>query len=375
VPSCTEVYKQRSDAQELKTNTDLSQLKRKWAVRTPDDLRQHCSEAGGENFLIDGLFPVRTLGIVVGDSGLGKSPLLYQAALCVAAGVPFLGHAVRRGRVLYLDFENSVGQSYELISRLARHLGVNEDQKDMLVWNLSDTSAEWDHPGHTALEMIRDFKPTLAFIDSLGSYDPELEEKNSSAGRAYKSFRKVMREADTAIVSIHHRRKPSGGPGQDGPEALEGANLRRWFLQARGASVLINGCDVRLGVDEPGPACRQVKGNALALSDEDKGALVLRGFGRVGGEIQPTYLARVLDAEDGEPLGYRPLAGVELLFNDEQEDCFRRLPDSFTFKQAKQAYGRQDQATKDFLTKCKGLGILRQPAKGCYEKVTCHLAE
>jgi hypothetical protein len=355
--------------------TEIALLKRKWAIRTPSDLKRRCAETRSDAFLIDGLFPERTLGIVVGDSGLGKSPLLYQAALCVAVGVPFLGREVRRGRVLYLDFENSVGQSHGLVSRLARHLRVSEEPENMLVWNYNDCSPKWSQPGHTALDMIREVKPALAIIDSLGSYDPELEEKNSNAGRAYKNFRQVMREADTTIICVHHRKKPSIGPGQDSPQSLEDANLRRWFQQARGASVLIAGCDVRLGVDEPGPACRQVKGNTLAFSEEDKGALVMRGFGRVRGEIPPTYLARVLDPEDGEPLGYRQMAGADLLFNEGQQECFGRLPGSFCFKEAMLKYGRADQPTRDFLKKCMGIGILSQPAKGRYEKVACHVPE
>jgi AAA domain len=354
---------------------DLTALKRKWAIRSPSDLKRRSAETGSADFLIDGLFPARSLGIVVGDSGLGKSPLLYQAALCVAAGVPFLGHEVRRGRVLYLDFENSVGQSHELVGRLGRHLGVREDPEGLFVWHLNDCSPNWGQPGHTALDMIREVRPALAIIDSLGSYDPELEEKNSNAGKAYKNFRWVMSVTGATIVCVHHRKKPSSGPGQDGPEPLEEANPRRWFQQARGASVLITGCDVRLGVDEPGPACRQVKGNVLAFSDEDKGALVMRGFGRVRGEIPPTYLARVFDPEDGEPLGYRQMAGADLLFNVDQENCFGGLPPSFTFKEAKHSYGRADQPTRDFLKKCMGIGILNQPAKGHYQKVTCHVSE
>lgn len=365
--------------------TELAQLKRKWAVRTPSDLKRRSAETGSADFLIDGLFPVRSLGIVVGDSGLGKSPLLYQAALCVAVGVPFLGHAVRQGRVLYLDFENSVGQSHELVSRLTRHLGVSEEPENLLVWHLNDCPPKFGQQGHTALEMILDVKPVLAVIDSLGSYDPELEEKNSSAGKAYKNFRHVIRETGTAIVSVHHRKKPSLGPGHDGPKSLEDSSLRPWFQQARGASVLINGCDVRLGVDESGSVFRVRKSPAGARGDlesvdlhpatEDKGALVMRGFGRVRGEIPLTYLARVSDPEDGEPLGYRSMAGVDLLFNEDQEECFARLRDSFTFKEAKLAYKRADEATRGFLRKCLGLGIMRQPAKGQYAKVTCHVPE
>jgi hypothetical protein len=328
------------------------------------------SQGRSADFLIEGLIPPRTLGIVVGDSGLGKSPLLYQTSLCIAWGVPFLGHAVRRGRVLYLDFENSRMQSDEIISRLARHLGVGGETENLLVWNFSDCAPKWGQTGHTALDMILDVKPRLAIVDSLASFDPDLEEKNSNAARAYRNFRKVIRDADTAIICVHHLKKPPSGPGQDDREPLETANLRRWFVQARGASVLINGADVRLAVHEPSTPSRQLKGSRVQLlNEEEKAALVMRGFGRVRGDIPLIYVARVLDVDDGEPLGYRRMVGVDLLFNEDQEECFNRLPEGFTFKEAKLAYGKLDQATRDFLKKCVGIGILRQPAKGYYQKV------
>ena len=354
--------------------TELTQLKRKWAVRTPSDLRQRSAEVGSAHYLIEGLLPVRGLGILIGDSGFGKSPLMYQAALCIAAGVPFLGREVQQGRVLYLDFENSVGQSAEIVSRLARHLGVNQEQENFLVWNLCDCSPYWNARGYTALDMIREVKPALAIIDSLASYDPELEEKNSNAGKAYRDFRKLSREVGSGIVGIHHPKKASNLPGRDSPEPLETANLHRWFDRARGASALIKGCDVRLALDEPSARERKLSGDQVDIDPsshvEDKSALVMRGFGRVRGEIPLTYIARVFDADDAEPLGYRPLAGVDLLFNEEQEIAYGQLPESIPFKMAKQIYRKGDQATRDFLLKCiRTAGIMRQTGKGQYAKV------
>jgi len=115
---------------------------------------------------------------------------------------------------------------------------------------------------------------------------------------------------------------------------------------------------VRLGVDIPGSS-------GAGQSDI---ALVMRGYSRVRGEIPTIHLARVLDHE-GEPIGYRKAAGVELLGNQDQQDTFGRLPDRFTFKEAMHEYGKGDQATIDFLNKCIAKGILTRVAKGVYEKV------
>ena len=78
------------------------------------------------------------------------------------------------------------------------------------------------------------------------------------------------------------------------PEPLERANLRRWFDQARGARALINGSDIRLAVDEPHLSAVLHRG-----SEKEEIALVLRGLGRLRGEIPLTYVARVLESRRG----------------------------------------------------------------------------
>jgi AAA domain len=98
----------------------LSEWKRKWPIYTPGELKQRCKELVSDSSVIGGLIPKRSLRVVAGDSGIGKSPLLYQAAICVASGVPFLGRPVSRGRVLYLDLENGLGDVDELVTRLSR---------------------------------------------------------------------------------------------------------------------------------------------------------------------------------------------------------------------------------------------------------------
>jgi hypothetical protein len=114
-----------------------------------------------------------------------------------------------------------------------------------------------------------------------------------------------------------------------------------------------------LGVDDPD----------LSAVAKDDVSLVLRGFGRVRGEIGPFFLARDAD-ENGDPCGYRLLVGPELLFDEHRQSALASLPQQFTFKQAKSAYGRRDQATINFLQRCIGLHIIRKPGRGCYEKIS-----
>ena len=64
------------------------------------------------------------------------------------------------------------------------------------------------------------------------------------------------------------------------------------------------------------------------------------------------------------------MVGVELLCNQSQQDTYMRLPDQFTFKEAKQAYDRGDQATTDFLEKCRAKGMLQSRGRVITKPVT-----
>jgi hypothetical protein len=342
----------------------LTSLKARWSVYSLHDLKQRIDELGSDKYLIDGLIPDRSLGILVGDSGLGKSPLLYQMAVCVACGLPFLGHAVRQGHVLCLDFENGLGQVHDIIAGLSAYLGVAGVPSNLHLWNFNDCSERYGEHGHAAFDMIRDIKPSLVIADALTGLYPEIEKDNWSAVKAIQAMRTVIKDTGTAIVGVQHIRKPSEKPEYK-PSPLEDcSDVRTWFLQTRGARALINGMDVRLGVDTPGSTSGEV---TMAGEYKEEIALVLGGFARVRGQLPLTYLARVSD-ENGEALAYRALSGQSLLVNKVQREAFEKLPAAFRFKDAQAAYAKGPQATTDFLNKCLGLGILRKAGK-TYEKL------
>jgi len=335
-----------------------AEVNRRWGVHTAETLRLRAKELGASDQLIKALLPARSIGLLLGDSGLGKSPLIYQAGICIAAGVPFLGRETMKGRVLIADFENGLADMHELVERITRYLDLPlSPNDDLQFWSLNDCDPRYGQPRHTLLDILRDVKPVLAIVDSLASYAPKAEEQNSSATEMLQEFRSLARECGTATLLVHHRRKqPRKADESAGP--LEKANLRQWFQDSRGASTLYNGSDIRLGVDEPD----------LSSVGKDEVSLVLRGFGRIRGEIGPLYLTRDVD-EGGDPVGYRLLTGAELLFNDQQKSALAALPQHFTFKDAKIAYGRGDQATANFLQRCIDLRLLSRVERGRYEKL------
>jgi hypothetical protein len=239
---------------------------------------------------------------------------------------------------------------------LARHLGLSTPPDDLNLWNLGDCSQLWGQKGHGLEELIQAVRPDLVIIDTLSGQFPQAEGKNETANSTITRLRAMMRKCHTSFLIVHHLRKPNE---ERGAVRLEDGDLRSFFNQVRGASSLINGCDIRLAADAPGVAS--------FLSGNEQVALVVRGYGRVSGEIPTLRLARVHD-EDGEPLGYDRLSGVALLGNSEQQAAFNKLPPAFRFTGAKHSYGKASQPTTDFLNKCISAGILRKTPNG-YEKI------
>jgi AAA domain len=317
-------------------------------LHTPDSLDRVCAVEKHQQWILEGLISQSSVNFVAGDSGLGKSPLLYQLGICVAAKIPWLGLNTDCGKVIYVDLENGEQDSQTIRNKLVQHLKLPRCPENFLV-----------HFGDKPVErLVQEVRPSLVIIDSLRAYKPDAEEDNTNAGNVMKMFRDLGRQHRTAFVFIHHVKKP----GKDGAPYLGDTSIMQWLNQACGARALVNQSDFRLGIDAFRP-------NFLNPVSEEA-ALIIRGHRRVRGEFGPIHLARCFD-DDGEAIGYRKLSGIDFL-NADQRLTFDRLPPTFTFKEAMTVYGRKNQATHDFLKKCEQAGLVGRPATGKGYKRMAH---
>jgi hypothetical protein len=332
-----------------------------YGTRTIPELQAIASATNGSHFLVSGLFPTRSVNLVCGDSGLGKTPWAYQLGLCVAAGQPFLGHAVHQGRVLYLDLENGDIEAAGLVTSMtaALNLSIAEDQFYQL-----PQEGEW-----TKLQnVISDLRPVLVIIDTLRMFYPEAAGKdNERAARAMSNLRDHARRYDTTFVVLHHLRKPVQDTHKVEIPSLEELPFMEWALQIAGARALVNQSEVRLGLDR----CRSLD---LALATTNSGssaleevALVMKGHRKVHGEFGPVYLKRTYD-DEGNPIVYDLLRDPSLLANPHYIDAYRRLPPHFHYRQLKTILGRGDSSCVLFLNRCLSLHLLTVVKKGEYAK-------
>lgn len=328
---------------------------RDWASGIPASQLHHaCASEHAHPPVVAELIPRCSVAILAGDSGIGKSALVYQLAIAVAAGVPFLDFKTHRGNVVYMDSENGLNNANRITDSISRHLQLPGPPKNLTYHDQSSLAHERD-PFATLGKIIERCEPILTLIDSLRAFAPDAEKDNSRAGAFLNGLRSLAKNYSTSILMVHHLRKPNE---QQGKVWLKNTSIFDWVNAASGAKALINQSDVRLGIDR------------LSDVEGEDGALIIKAFCRVQGVIGPLYLQRILDP-DGHPLGYVRSSAVELLENDDQSKAYKALPGKphvLTFKEIMQAYGRRDEATMGFIRKCEGAALLRKIGKGRYEK-------
>jgi hypothetical protein len=293
-------------------------------------------------FIVGELLPAESIAIVAGDSTIGKSPLVCQLALCVAAGVPFLGMETSQNRVLYLDLENSLPDCKGMRDAQVQFLGLGKTPDDFLLVREPEDLER----------LVSVVKPGLVIIDSLRAFRPDVTEKNPVAGDWLKQIRKLVRKYHCSIVFIHHLRKPKSGE-QSIPLSGE-IRVVNWLQELEGPRALVNQTDVRV---------------AVAEGDGEPAALQTKWSRRVHGDSPLLQLERVYD-EEGEPAGYRPLSGADFLSGDQQAALasLPNPPSEFSFKQAKHVLGKPDNRTGEFLAKCKQLGLVESLGRNRHRK-------
>ena len=321
----------------IRGDETLAEKLERLGLLRPADVDAICArENAATEGLVAGFIARRGISVLVGDSGIGKSPLAYQLALCVATGKPFLGMTTQAGAVVYADYENGIAESKALRDRMMKFLGVEQALENFFVW-----SPDLGH-AMSLEDICATVKPSLIVLDSIRAHDPTMEHTDY-AGHRMKDLRTIASKFSVAILGVHHLRKPKIDAVQPSLESDETVVIE-WLNAASGHRAIINQSDTRV---------------AVALPKRREEAMVLKWHRRIHGEGGPIYLERVFD-ESGEPIGYKPTVGASLLNNPDQEAAFNRLPDEFTFSEAKSAYRRTDDPTNKWLRKCESLGLVEK---------------
>lgn len=307
-----------------------------------------------KNDFIQGFIPRRSLGIMVGEWGLGKSPFGIQMAICAAVGIPFLGMNVsKKCRVLYVDFENSAKGFCNIVEGLCKHLQLDPR-------NLEDNFYSWglnysDDPRDSSLlmktvkervkQMVQSLEPDIVIVDPLRIYDSRAESKNEFAAEMVKELRGLKStNRDTSILYIHHPNKPD----HERSYRLD-RDPHLWMTRASGSSALVQNVDFRI---------------ALEVHQQD--GVMLRFFQRNVGWSKPTPLSRAMDGEN--PIGY--VKGSFKSLEVSRKELFEQLSDEFATADLKNLSGLSSNPANEVLDKWIDEDKVIKVKHGLYRKVS-----
>lgn len=119
---------------------------------------------------IPGLIPEGFLSLLIADGGTGKSFLALYMALCIAVGAAFLKLSVKRGTVLYIDYELDVEEQRRRLWRVAAGEGLSVSSarlQDRLYYFSPEDPVGTDAFHNEVTEIIDEHEIDVIVLDSL----------------------------------------------------------------------------------------------------------------------------------------------------------------------------------------------------------------
>jgi RecA-family ATPase len=174
-------------------------------------------------WLIDGLVPQDGLVVLYGEPRAGKSFLALDWGLSVATGVPWLGHEVRSGEVVYIYAEGTRG-----LMRRARAWVQEHGNPEASTFRAVPSAVAIPDPRDRRefVDAVRSVskRPRLIIIDTLA---PNFGSGNESLAQDMNAFVHGCDDLRTAfagatVIAVHHSGKDQK-KGARGSLALKGA--------------------------------------------------------------------------------------------------------------------------------------------------------
>jgi hypothetical protein len=194
---------------------------RVFKIRTREELMS----AIDPSFLVDQILPIGSLSVLVGTPGVGKTFTALSLSLSICNGLPWLGHEIHEGEVIYITSEGLNGlklrmQAWELENNLeVKNFGYITEAPQFLNGQEIKTLIENIRASHLS-------KPVLIVIDTLARHMVGGDENSAShMGEFIASVDKLRSAFNCAVLIVHHtgKRKSNTSFSERGSSALRGA--------------------------------------------------------------------------------------------------------------------------------------------------------
>lgn len=160
------------------------------------------------HFLIDPYIPRTGKVLLWGDTSVGKSPVSWHMAHCVAEGKPFCGLPTQQARVLFIEVDSTEeGTKVRLQKRpdITTH-----DVRFIFLSSMSIPNVNPEDVG-LIIDRVKTFDPGLIIVNSLQKIHSLSPRETQTATIVYNWWNQVC-GPDRAYVFVHHERKTPSNP-------------------------------------------------------------------------------------------------------------------------------------------------------------------
>lgn len=166
-------------------------------------------------WLVEDIIPAKTVTLLMGDGGTGKSLLALQLAVATATGTRWLGRSVRPGPVLFLSAEDDDDELHRRLDAIAHAGGIDYDaMKNLILRSLAGESALLalespfelsPTPLYRDLEKAAaDLAPALIVIDTLADVYPANENDRAKVRQFVGLLRRLAIRRNAAVLLLGH---------------------------------------------------------------------------------------------------------------------------------------------------------------------------
>jgi len=190
------------------------------------------------SYAIEGLFSLPSLNIVYGAPGSMKSLILADAAICVAAGIPWLPpylplassgnndnttpFTTQQMPVLWVDFDNGTRRTHERFDSLTKARNLQTSIPLHYV-SIPEPRLDASNKSHiiSLSQLTLSLNIQFIVIDNLGLIVGDTDENSAKMAQVLGNLRWLAEATNAVIIIIHHQRKSATGNFRIG-ESLRG---------------------------------------------------------------------------------------------------------------------------------------------------------
>jgi RecA-family ATPase len=177
-------------------------------------------------YLAGQIFEIPSFNVIYGAPGSLKSFFLADLAVCVAGGKSWLpsyiegvhpGLLVKKGPVVWLDFDNGTRRTHDRFSALGKRLEL-PPETPLFYYSMPDPilKAGNEYQVEELAKIIKECKAILVVIDNLGIISGDVDENSNSMIPVLSHLRGLVESTGTVMIVIHHRRKSTYRNGRTG---------------------------------------------------------------------------------------------------------------------------------------------------------------